>query len=106
MKRLENLYKTKCVAQLYLNKPFTPRNKPFVPTDRKRIERYNTMAREQNPTLQGFQSYRQRTLLPVVAEGMARLPQNPRKSKQTKQTRRIILNNSNSNLSPPPMVVN
>jgi hypothetical protein len=77
MKRLENLYKAKCVAQLYQRKAFTPRNKPFVPTNSKRIERYNRMAREQNPTLQGFQSYRQRTLLPVVAEGMARLPQRP-----------------------------
>jgi hypothetical protein len=77
MKRLEDLYKAKCVAQLYQRRAFTPRNKPFVPTNSNRIERYNTMAREQNPTLQGFQSYRQRTLLPVVAEGMARLPQKP-----------------------------
>lgn len=77
MKRLENLYKTKCVAQLYLKKPFTFRDEPFVPTNRERIQRYDAMAREQNPTLQGFQSYRQRTLLPVVAEGMARLPRKP-----------------------------
>lgn len=100
MKRLESAYKAKCVAELYKRKAFTPRNRPFVPTNKKRIERYNMMAREQNPTLQGFQSYRQRTLLPVVAEGMARLPQNPRKSKQTRRM------NSNSNLSPPPTIVN
>ena len=89
MKRLENLYKAKCIAQLYERKAFTPRNKPFVPTNSKRIERYNKMAREQNPTLQGFQSYRQRTLLPVVAEGMARLPKRP---KPTSQIESIVVN--------------
>ena len=81
MKQLEQLHKAKCVAELYHKFPFTARNKPFRPTNTIRIERYNKMARERNPTLQGFQSYRQRTLLPIVAEGMARLPKNPLKSK-------------------------
>lgn len=78
MKRLENLYKAKCIAELYEHMAFTPKNEPFVPTNNKRIERYNRISRQLNPTLQGFQSYRQRTLLPVVAEGMARLPQRPK----------------------------
>ena len=72
MKKLEDLYKTKCVAQLYDKHPFTPRNKPFEPTNRTRVQMYNRMTHF--PKMYGLQSHRQRTLLPVIAEGMARLP--------------------------------
>lgn len=83
MKQLEKLHIAKCLAQLYHRSlPFTPGNRPFVPTNANRIFRYNEMAREGRPGLHGFQSYRQRTLLPVVAEGMARLPRNPASRRQ------------------------
>jgi len=81
MKMLEKMYIAKAMGELYKRNAFTHRNRPFVPTNSIRLEHFYDLAyvnRGPLETKSKIQSYRQRTLLPVVAKGLASIPKKPR----------------------------
>lgn len=79
MKELEKHHIAHAMAKLYHKRAFNTSNEPMKVTNSNRVARFNKMTKQMkeggsNPSLTGFQSYRQRKLLPIVAEGLATIP--------------------------------
>ena len=78
MKEIERMHIAEALAKFYSKRAFNNSNEIIQVTNRNRISKFNQMTKtgtnSRNPTQYGFQAYRQKHLIPIVAEGTVHVP--------------------------------